>query len=186
MNDFMPEQAISRVLFSVSVTFYGTTIIHLRVLVTQYLLRPTQKLGRAALTRFPIRSCSRWGLPSFPWSPEELVRSYRTFSPLPCEMGGAQVTQGGIFSVALSIALPRLRVTEHPALWSSDFPLVPKETRTRAIVWPALTQEKKTLSGHLNARVPISIFYASHTQHARSFVRLPILRGRGRSEGMYT
>jgi len=29
---------------------------------------------------------------------------------------------GGILSVALSFTLPRLRVTEHPALWCSDFP----------------------------------------------------------------
>jgi hypothetical protein len=29
---------------------------------------------------------------------------------------------GGIFSVALSLELPPLRITEHPALWSPDFP----------------------------------------------------------------
>ena len=31
-------------------------------------------------------------------------------------------TPGGLLSVALSFALPRLAVSQHPALWSSDFP----------------------------------------------------------------
>jgi hypothetical protein len=65
----------------------------------------------------------RVGFTYLPQLPRELVRSYRTFSPLPSEIGVAANSQGGIFSVALSFALPRLRVTEHPALWSSDFPL---------------------------------------------------------------
>ena len=30
---------------------------------------------------------------------------------------------GGLFSVALSCGSPRLAVSQHPALWSSDFPL---------------------------------------------------------------
>ncbi len=83
ISDCMPEQAISRVQFSVSVTFYGTTIIHLRVLVTQYLSRPTQKLGRAALKRFPIRSCSRWGLPSFLGHPRNWCALTAPFHPYP-------------------------------------------------------------------------------------------------------
>ena len=29
---------------------------------------------------------------------------------------------GGLFSVALSVGFPRLGVTQHPALWSPDFP----------------------------------------------------------------
>ncbi len=60
-------------------------------------------------------------------SPEELVRSYRTISPLPgCFRFPRRARKakepGGIFSVALSFALPRLHVMEHPALWCSDFP----------------------------------------------------------------
>jgi len=43
------------------------------------------------------------------------VRSYRTVSPLPA-------FAGGLFSVALSRELPRLAVSQHPALWSPDFP----------------------------------------------------------------
>ena len=45
------------------------------------------------------------------------VRSYRTFSPLPTEVGG-------ILSAALSVGLRPPGVTWHPALWSPDFPLL--------------------------------------------------------------
>ena len=79
----MSEQAISRVLFSASVTLCGTTIIHLRVLVAQYLLQPTRKLGRAVLKGFPIRSCSRWGLPSFPGHPRNWCALTAPFHPYP-------------------------------------------------------------------------------------------------------
>lgn len=47
----------------------------------------------------------------------DAVRSYRTVSPLPAPFG-----TGGLFSVALSCESPRLAVSQHPALWSSDFP----------------------------------------------------------------
>jgi len=43
------------------------------------------------------------------------VRSCRTVSPLPA-------LAGGLFSVALSRESPRLAVSQHPALWSPDFP----------------------------------------------------------------
>jgi len=52
-----------------------------------------------------------------------------TFSPLPCfairlrqGYGGQEATQGCVFSVALSVGLPLLGVTQRPALWSPDFP----------------------------------------------------------------
>ena len=48
------------------------------------------------------------------------VRSYRTVSPLPA-------FAGGLFSVALSRESPRLAVSQHPALWSPDFPPAPFE-----------------------------------------------------------
>jgi hypothetical protein len=46
------------------------------------------------------------------------VRSYRTISPLP-EMFPSI---GGVFSVALSLALLPVAVSHHRALSSSDFP----------------------------------------------------------------
>jgi len=50
-------------------------------------------------------------------SPQPLVVSYTTVSPLP--RAGAR---GGLFSVALSRGLPRVGVTHRPALWSPDVP----------------------------------------------------------------
>ncbi len=62
---------------------------------------PEARTGRPPTRRgahhFPIWPCSVWGLPSRPVT-GPLVRSYRTFSPLPDE-------SGGIFSVALSVPL---------------------------------------------------------------------------------
>ena len=62
-------------------------------------------------------SCSGWGLPSQPvaWM---LVSSYLAFPPLPVPSGGHR----RYISVALSLESPPLGVTQHPALWSSDFP----------------------------------------------------------------
>ena len=72
----------------------------------------------------------RVGFTELPRSPGELVRSYRTVSPLP------RPRRGGLLSVALAFTSPRLHVMEHPALRCSDFPL---ETRSPAVVWPAPT-----------------------------------------------
>jgi hypothetical protein len=49
-------------------------------------------------------------------SPPPLVSSYLTLSPLPWPY------HGGLVSEALSLGLPPLGITQHPALWSSDFP----------------------------------------------------------------
>ncbi len=51
------------------------------------------------------------------------MRSYRTFSPLPRHATLANRVRGGMFSVALSLGSPPVGVTDHPALWSPDFPL---------------------------------------------------------------
>ncbi len=63
----------------------------------------------------------RMGFAKLLRSPGELVRSYRTVSPLP-DPRPARLVPGGILSVALSFASPRLHVMKHPALWCSDFP----------------------------------------------------------------
>ena len=61
-------------------------------------------------------------------SPRSLVGSYSTVSPLP-----RRERRGGLFSVALSRESPRVGVTDHPALWSPDFPrrVTPKHHSTR-------------------------------------------------------
>jgi len=47
------------------------------------------------------------------------VSSYLAFSPLP-----RGFPRGGMFSVALSLGSPPVAISDHPALWSSDFPPV--------------------------------------------------------------
>jgi len=47
----------------------------------------------------------------------ELLPHRFTLTPLPWK-------RGGLLSVALSVGSPPLGVTQHPALWSPDFPLV--------------------------------------------------------------
>lgn len=54
-------------------------------------------------------------------SPESLVSSYLTVSPLP--PGKRTSPIGGLLSVALSLALRRVGVTHCRVLWSPDFPL---------------------------------------------------------------
>ena len=77
--------------------------------------------GNSAGTRYcsPIWNCSQWGLASHHVT-MMLVRSYRTFSPLPIAIKDNYL--GCVFSVPLSVGSPRLRVTKHCALWSPDFP----------------------------------------------------------------
>ena len=60
-----------------------TTIIHLWAPVARNLLQPTRKLGRAALNRFPIWSCTGWGLPSFPGHPGNWCALTAPFHPYP-------------------------------------------------------------------------------------------------------
>src|SRR5215210_9271075 len=52
------------------------------------------------------------------------VGSYPTVSPLP--RSGHGRNRGGLFSVALSVALRRPGVTWQPTRWSSDFPRAPR------------------------------------------------------------
>ena len=65
-----------------------------------------------------------------PGSPRTLVRSYRTFSPLPVT-GDRSI--GGVFSVALSVASRRLVICQHPALRSPD---LPRHGRPRGAAMP--------------------------------------------------
>src|SRR3954454_7808063 len=79
--------------------------------------RTWRRDGRPAY-RSPIWSCSAWGLPC-------LRRRRRSGALLPHRftLTGPPKEPGGLFSVALSVASPRLAVSEHAARGSSDFPL---------------------------------------------------------------
>src|SRR5262249_50413807 len=79
--------------------------------------RSRTRAGRAARNyRPPIWSCSAWGFPC-------LRRRRRSGALLPHHFTLTRLAPGGIFSVALSVASPRLAVSEHAARGSSDFPL---------------------------------------------------------------
>jgi len=124
----------------------GTTIITLAPRVAAgvcaanpRLIRLGRGLGgsRRATTSPPIWPCSGWGLPCprcfhrsgalLPSLARRLADSgsrslgapVRPYPPSSRQVGA---TAGGVFSVALSVGSPRLRVTKHPALWSPDFP----------------------------------------------------------------
>jgi len=83
--------------------------------VTSHLVRPTRSSndpGRVSLLTWP---CSDWGLPC-------RVRYRPRGGLLPHRFTLTPVTWGGLFSVALSVALRRPGVTWQSALRSSDFP----------------------------------------------------------------
>lgn len=83
-----------------------------------HLMRPTRKLGRAALKRFSIWSCTGRGLPSFSSHLENWCALTAPFHPYLSSLR----MSGGLLSVALSFTLLRLHVMERPALRCSDFP----------------------------------------------------------------
>ncbi|EWM13836.1 hypothetical protein KUTG_04140 [Kutzneria sp. 744] len=89
------------------------------------LQRPTRR-HRAGSPRTPAQApraapswpCSGWGLPSHPGHPGCWWSLTPPFHPYPA----ASRRPGGLFSVALSRGSPRVAVSNHPALWSPDFP----------------------------------------------------------------
>ncbi len=106
------EQAVSRVLSRVRPGDDHSS----RTPVTRGLQRPTRELQAGHLQALPYLVLLRVGFSKLAVSPPPLVSSYLTFSPLPWAY------HGGLVSEALSLGLPPLGITQHPALWSSDFP----------------------------------------------------------------
>ena len=104
----MSEQAISRVLFPYRLPFTEQRSFILRIWVAPYLLRPTRKLGRAVLKCFPIWSCSRWGLPSFPGRPGNWCALTAPFHPYPARRRQSHLTRRYVFCGTF------LRVTATP------------------------------------------------------------------------
>ena len=84
--------------------------------VTAYLERPT-RVRRGPRHRTPIWSCSGWGLPCRTVLPRARCALTAPFHPYL-----TVCTEGGLFSVALSVDSRPPGVTWHPALWSPDFP----------------------------------------------------------------
>ncbi len=80
--------------------------------------------SRAGLKRSPIWSCSGWGLPALTCLHADCELLPHSFHPYPSSLyrQRRRAATGGIVSVALSLGSPRVGVTDHPALWSPDFP----------------------------------------------------------------
>ncbi len=82
-----PEPSISRILFPARFAPVREAAIPLEEPVARILLRPTRELGRAALSRSPIWSCTGWGLPSFPGHPGNWCALTAPFHPYPARSG---------------------------------------------------------------------------------------------------
>ena len=80
--------------------------------------RPTREHRTGSPQTLSYSVLLRMGFAWLPMSPPGPVSSYLTVSPLPPNANAG----GGLLSVALSSSSPRLGVTQHPALWSPDFP----------------------------------------------------------------
>src|SRR5436309_4718118 len=147
--------------------------------VARPLVRPTREIGKRATSCLPYSVLLRTGFAKPPESPPALVRSYRTVSPLPAaprrpalskERSGTGAA-GGLLSVALSVASPRLAVNQRTALRSSDFP----PRLPGAVIYPAPAVTILTRIPHvlvLDCRAPrpggqcsLSICAASTGEH---------------------
>jgi len=115
----MPEQPVSRVLF-LKPKRNQAMAIHLGRLLPDASSNLPGSIGRAALKRFPIWSCTGWGLPSSRCRHRDWWALTSPFHPYPEKF--RWIFQGGLLSVALSLGLPPVAVSDHPALWCSDFP----------------------------------------------------------------
>ena len=83
-------------------------------------------------------------------SPDLLVSSYLTVSPLPPTKAG-----GGLFSVALSLALRPVGVTHHHTLRSPDFPPAAFKMAQKVIIHskrPAIARPTQIPRKSLHAR----------------------------------
>jgi hypothetical protein len=121
------SRSIRRVLFRAAVAGPAATVIHLdRPLLTGSSALPADSDGPSS------NACClgllQVGFTEPPQSPEALVVSYTTVSPLP-----KTEILGGLFSVALSRGSLRVAVGHHLALWSPD---VPRQEPRRALTRP--------------------------------------------------
>src|SRR6185436_2209894 len=88
--------------------------------------------GRVTREPSPYLVLLRMGFSVPPTSPPERCALTAPFHPYRPDVSLRGRRSGGIFSVALSVASPRLAVSEHATRWSSDFPLrdSPKTARS--------------------------------------------------------
>ncbi len=110
------ELGISRFLFPKLLSRIRAMIIHLGLMLPSTSSSRTRGLGGRTYIHPPIWPCSRRGLPSSRCH----HRNWYAFTA-PFHLYNA-LRRCSLLSVALSIASPLLGVTQHPALWSPDFP----------------------------------------------------------------
>ena len=91
-----------------------------RLIVTNKFKRPTYRRMRAT-SFLPYLGLAPGGVYTARLVTQSTVSSYLAFSSLP--------QKWRLFSVALSLGSLPLGVTQHPALWSSDFPHAAKAAR---------------------------------------------------------
>ena len=117
--------------------------------VARRLVRPTREwTGEPPASRrvsptttLPVWPCSGWGLPQPAGHPTagELLPRHFTLTTRRRER-----LRGRFVSVALSLGSPPLAVSQHPALWSSDFPRP-----------PPMPRRQPRLPGRLASRPPV-------------------------------
>ena len=93
--------------------------------ITDGVQQPTRRLRTSRPRTSPYLVLLRVGFCVPRLSPAARCALTAPFHPYPStrDAFGLRSLEGGIFSVPLSVGSPRPGVTQHTALWSSDFPL---------------------------------------------------------------
>ena len=114
--------------------------------------------ARRAVSSAPIWPCTGWGLPCRPRRRERggLLPHHFTLTPVTARSLEPSGHRGGIFSVALSVGLRRLGVTQHPALRCSDFPRSMRERTPRDSLTVPIHQREYTESASPPTEAPRS------------------------------
>lgn len=116
----------------VSRVLSGAAIYLLRTSPSASSAQPEHGAGHTMVLLFafaPDGACQAAVLPRRWWS---LTPPFQLFP-----LRAANRPQVGVFfSAALSVGLPRLAVSQHPALWSPDFPHGARSLAHPAVAWP--------------------------------------------------
>ena len=116
----------------VSRVLSGAAIYLLRTSPSASSAQPEHGAGHTMVLLFafaPDGACQAAVLPRRWWS---LTPPFQLFP-----LRAANRPQVGVFfSAALSVGLPRLAVSQHPALWSPDFPHGARSLARPAVAWP--------------------------------------------------
>lgn len=143
---------VSRVLFGDAATIIplGRRLLNASSNLPGGMLSSRQSEISARRTRSPpVWSCSGWGLPSnrnhfrLWWALNPPFHPYHASLP-------KEQPFGGFFSVALSLVLRPVGVTDHPAHWSPDFP--PASPFGEASDRPAIPSITDGIIGRLSPR----------------------------------